>query len=153
VVTSISSREGGGPRLGRIFLGLLLLGGATLMGMIAKGARIECARSGASYDCTVATTMAGFRTMYTESVRGARNVTVEERIGRGRRGTRSSRLVIAGEGRPLATEWMQSVMPASDHVARELNGAFAQQEASIEAWQIEAAPAATPRYPTKKASA
>jgi len=147
MVTSISSREGVasssvGQRLARVVLGLALLGGATLMGMISKGARIQCARSGAAYDCTIDTTMAGLRTLYTENTRGARSVTVETRVGRGKRATRSSRLVITGDGRPLATEWMQSVMPASEHVAREINQAFAQQKPSVDAWQIEAAPAA-----------
>jgi hypothetical protein len=147
MVTSISTREGAGSsgvgqRLARVVLGLALLGGATLMGMISKGARIQCARSGAAYDCTIDTTMAGIRTLYTENTRGARSVTVETHVGRGKRATKSSRLVFTGDARPLATEWMQSVMPASEHVAREINQAFAQQKASVDAWQIEAAPAA-----------
>ena len=50
--------------------------------------------------------------------------------------------MLTSDGRPLATEWMQSVMPSSDHVEREINQAFAQQKASVDAWQIEAAPAA-----------
>ena len=86
--------------------------------------------------------MAGIRTLYTENTRGARSVTVETHVGRGKRPTRSSRLVFTGDARPLATEWMQSVMPPSDRVAEQLNQAFAQQKPSIDAWQIEAAPAA-----------
>jgi hypothetical protein len=86
--------------------------------------------------------MAGIRTLYRENTRGAGSVTVETHIGRGKRPTRSSRLVLTGDARPLATEWMQSVMPSSEHVAREINQAFAQQKNSVDAWQIEAAPAA-----------
>ena len=83
VVTSSSV----GQRLARVVLGLALLGGATLMGMITKGARIQCARSGVAYDCTIDTTMAGIRTLYTENTHGARSVTVETHVGRGKRPT------------------------------------------------------------------
>ena len=131
-----------GARLGRIVLALALMGGATLMGMISKGSRIQCTRAGAAYDCTIDTTMAGFRTMYTENIRGAQTVSVETQYGHGKRATRSDRLVLSGTGRPLATEWMQSVMPRAEHVAKELNQAFAQQKASAGGWQIEVAPAA-----------
>ena len=123
-------------------MGLALLAGATLMGMISKGARIECTRAGAAYDCSIETTMAGVRTLYTESARGARTVSAETHYSYGKRSTRSDRLVITGDGRPLATEWLQSVMPRAEHVANELNRAFAQQKPSASAWQIEAAPAA-----------
>src|SRR5437667_3034752 len=76
MVTSISTRgvvasSGVGQRLARVVLGLALLAGATLMGMISKGARIQCTRSGAAYDYTIDTTMAGLRTLYTENTRGA----------------------------------------------------------------------------------
>lgn len=129
-------------RFARIVLALALLAGATLMGMISKGARIQCTRGGAGYDCSIETTMAGVHTLYTESARGARTVSAETHYSYGKRRTRSDRLVITGEGRPLATEWLQSVMPRAEHVANQLNQAFAQQKASANAWQIEAAPAA-----------
>src|SRR5204862_7408132 len=88
------------------------------------------------------TPMAGSRALETENTRGARVVNVQTRYGRGKRATKSNRLVFTGDARPLATEWMESVMPASEHVAREINQAFAQQKAAVDAWQIEAAPAA-----------
>jgi hypothetical protein len=117
------------------------------MAMVAKGARVHCATAGAGYDCTVATTMAGFRTMYSENIRGARSAAVDSRsaiTGTRRSSGRAfaSRLMITGAGQPLSTEWMQNPFPASDYAARQLNDSFAHGAGSVDTWQIEVAPAA-----------
>ena len=68
-VSSILERADGlNFQWGRIFLGLLLLAGGALMGVVAKGTRVECARAGAGYDCKIMTTMAGFHVLESESV-------------------------------------------------------------------------------------
>ena len=131
-------------RLVRILLGLLLLGGATLMSMIAKGARIQCSRSGASYDCTVETNMAGFHALYAEEIRGVRSAAAEERTAptsnRGGRGTKTTRVVVAAEKNTLATDWMAHPLPSSERVAQQINNRFAQQSASFGTWQVESPP-------------
>lgn len=143
-VSSILEQAGGlHVRWGRILFGLLILAGGALMGIVAKGTRVDCARAGAAYDCTVGTTLAGYHTLDSETVRGANAVSVEKREAiSGKRGRpASSRLIVAAmRGRPFSTEWLQNAWPASDHVAAQVNQAFAQQKAAVSAWQVEIAP-------------
>jgi hypothetical protein len=135
-------------RIGRILLGLLLIGGAAIMAMISKGTKIHCAQSGAAYDCTVTTTLAAVHTLYAEDIHGARTASDEtqsaikaDRRGKGGRAM-SSRVILASEAKTLSSEWLQNPFPNSANVTRDLNRAFAQNAASFDAWQIELAPAA-----------
>lgn len=142
-----STRRGGA---GRIAVGLLLLGGAVLMALIAKGTRIHCTRTAAAYDCTMETNMAGFRVLYAEDIRGARSATDETRTSdsydsktRTRSTSERHRLVITGEKSTVASEWMAHPMASCDWAAGTLNENFAKrQAASFETWQVETPPAA-----------
>jgi len=136
------SAGGGRSRLKSFIFALALLAGAALMSTMAKGMRIRCTRAGAAYDCTIETLMGGYRPLYAEDVRGVREVTQERREGvSGKRGrAASSRVVMAGEKRTIATEWLQSALPTSAQVVEALNRELARGAASAEAWQIEAAP-------------
>ncbi|MEK6375909.1 MAG: hypothetical protein AABO58_24800 [Acidobacteriota bacterium] len=142
-----STRRGGA---GRIAVGLLLLGGAFLMAMIAKGTRIHCTRTAAAYDCTVETTMAGFHVLYAEDIRGARNATDEKKTSdsydsktRTRSTSESHRLMLAGATSTVASEWMAHPLASCDWVSGTLNENFAKRQApSFETWQVETPPAA-----------
>jgi hypothetical protein len=149
VVSTITEKTGleASPvarRLKRVVFGLILLAGAAAMAMISKGARIECVRAGESYDCTIATTMAGFHTLYTENIHGVQSASQEHRAGSGgKRGSAaSSRVVLTDGHKTLTTEWLQSVMPTVEQTMNVLNDHFAKRAASVGTWQIEAAPAA-----------
>jgi len=143
-VSSILERAGGlRPRWGRVLFGLLILTGGALMAIVAKGTRIDCTRSGAAYDCMVGTTLAGFHTLYSETIPGTNAVSVEKRdaiSGKHGRPASSRLLVAAVRGRPFSTEWLQNALPGSDHVAAEINQAFAQQKAAVSTWQVEIVP-------------
>ena len=136
-----------GAVLGRILFGLLLLGGATLMALIAKGTRIRCSRTDAAYDCTVRTTMAGVRELYTEEIRGAQKATDEKRVTSSGTNRKSSsetqRLVLSGDKATLASDWMAHPFASCASAAATLNDNFARRQAeSFETWQIELPPAA-----------
>jgi len=136
-----------GAVVGRIALGLLLLGGATLMALIAKGTRIRCSRTAAAYDCTVQTTMAGVRELYTEEIRGAQKATDEKRVTSSGTNRKSSsetqRLVLSGDKATLASDWMAHPVVSCASAAKTLNDNFAKRQAeSFETWQIEMPPAA-----------
>jgi hypothetical protein len=143
-----SSQLGGG--IGRMFVGLVLIGGAILMAMIAKGTRIHCTRTDAAYDCTMQTTMAGFRVLYAEDIRGARSATDEKRTSssydsRQHRSSSSEahRLILTGEKSTLASEWMAYPMASTDWAVGTLNENFTKrQAAAFETWQVEVPPAA-----------
>lgn len=148
VTERTASAQGGG--IGRLFVGLVLMGGAILMAMIAKGTRVHCVRTPAAYDCTMQTTMAGFRVLYAEDIRGARSATDEKRTSssydsRQHRSTSSEahRLILTGEKSTLASEWMAYPMASADWAAGTLNDNFTKRQApSFETWQVETPPAA-----------
>ena len=143
VSSIVEQAEGLRPRWGRVLIGLLIMTGGALMAIVAKGTRIDCARSGAAYDCTVGTTLAGFHTLYSETIPGTIAVSVEKRdaiSGKHGRPASSRLLVAAVHGRPFSTEWLQNALPGSDHVAAEINQAFAQQKAAVSTWQVEIVP-------------
>ena len=143
-----SSQRGGG--MARMFLGLVLIGGAILMAMIAKGTRVHCTRTDAAYDCTMQTTMAGFRVLYAEEIRGARSAADETKTSSSydSRQHRSSsrethRLIITGEKSTLASEWMAYPMASNDWAVGTLNENFTKREAAaFDTWQIEVPPVA-----------
>lgn len=143
-----ATSQGGG--IGRMFVALVLIGGAILMAMIAKGTRIHCTRTDAAYDCTMQTTMAGFRVLYAEDIQGARSATDERRTtsgydtkSRSRTSSESHRVVIAGDKTTLASEWMAYPMASADWAVGTLNENFTKRTAtSFETWQVEVPPAA-----------
>lgn len=152
LVNTITGRTGSTRRggAGRIAVGLLLLGGAFLMAMIAKGTRVHCTRTAAAYDCTMETTMAGFHVLYAEDIRGARNATDEKRTSdsydsktRTRSTSESHRLMLAGATSTAASEWMAHPLASCDWAAGTLNENFAKRQApSFDTWQVETPPAA-----------
>jgi hypothetical protein len=143
VSSILEQAQGLHVRWGRILFGLLILAGGTLMALVAKGTHVDCTRAGAAYDCTVDTTLAGFHTLYSETITKANAVSVEKRSAiSGKHGRpASSRLIVATvSGRTSSSEWLQNAWPGSDHVAAQINQALAQQKDSVSVWQVEIVP-------------